>query len=478
MLKINNLPRHKISVSLLSVVCCSLALFTCLTFVPAQTFAADSVVDPNEHRTLSGISSMQDMSQQICMNSAEGETKQLVDARDSKAYWVTKLADGNCWMTQNLDYDIKVGDFTGAVATRTGNINSGWSSTQTQIQSWDPGNYYYVMDTSWTNCGNGQANFGSCSKWTTSAPASEGAHYHVGNYYSWNAATAGTGASITSGEASASICPTGWKLPTSNNTAKDSFGYLMGQYGLRTDNGSEANVNKVRLTPLYFIPAGFVNTDGLNGAGNYGLYWSSSPMSDGTQAYGLGFASGDLNPSYNDNRYYGRFVRCLATGGWLNDESTANLAITVSPVISIDATSGMNEEVDFTTVANGNISATISSNQAYQVLLSTNQSTLEQSPVVANQNIPMVTADTALAPGTRAWGIKKTLSATTGNPGDDSTSSNTLYSAIGIGDNKVLFYKSANAESKTLTFPVAITVDPTLPSGTYSTQVIITAVGN
>ena len=33
-------------------------------------------------------------------------TKQLRDNRDNKYYWVAKLADGNCWMTQNLDLDI------------------------------------------------------------------------------------------------------------------------------------------------------------------------------------------------------------------------------------------------------------------------------------------------------------------------------------------------------------------------------------
>ena len=257
---------------------------------------------------------MQEMTGAICEASAENETKQLLDERDGKAYWVTKLKDGNCWMTQNLDYDIKAGDFSGAVATKTGNINSGWSGTQTEVQSWDPGNYYYAMDTAWTNCGSsgGVANMGACAKWTTSTPAAEGQHYHVGNYYSWNAATAGTGGSITSGQASASICPTNWKLPTSNSTDTGSFGALMGAYGLRTDNGTESNVDKVRLTPMYFIPAGYVYTGGLDYAGNYGYYWSSTPYSDGSSAYNLSFVSGILYPSNYSGRYVGFSVRCLA----------------------------------------------------------------------------------------------------------------------------------------------------------------------
>ena len=216
--------------------------------------------------------------------------------------------------------------------------------------------------------------------------------------------------------------------------------------------------------------------------------------------------SSDVGPSHYLFRYTGNSVRCLTLTTTTNlsgngndseelfpdpnypddpdfpptvlpDSATSNVAITVSPVISIDATSGMSSEVDFTTVAHGDITATISSNQKYQVLLSTNQSTLEQSPIVPNHNIPMITTDTTITPGTRAWGIKKTNSALAGGTLGDTTA-NTLFSPIGISNNKVLFYESLGAESKTITFPVAISVDSTLPSGTYATEVIITATAN
>ena len=267
-----------------------------------------------------GITTMQQMTSTICSNAKENDEAILTDTRDNKKYWITKLKDGNCWMTQNLDYDIKAGDFAGAVVTKTGDINSGWSGTQTEVQSWDPGDYYYkyVSATDWTNCGTSLSNMSTCpskGNWTTTAPAAEGQHYHVGNYYSWNAATAGTGGSITSGQASASICPTNWKLPTSNNTNTGSFGALMGAYGLRTDNGPESNVDKVRLTPLYFIPAGGVSTNGLYNAGADGYYWSSIPRSNDTFAHDLYFSSGNLNPSDSNYRYYAFSVRCLANTG-------------------------------------------------------------------------------------------------------------------------------------------------------------------
>ena len=292
-------------------------------------------------KTLSSITNMQEMTSAICNASTEHETKQLRDTRDNKLYWVTKLKDGNCWMTQNLDFDIKVlaaldppqsnvNPATSDVSsywsessnpnyppttTKTGNINTGWSNTQTTVQSWDPGDYYYkyVSATDWTNCGASLSNMSTCpskGNWTTTAPAAEGQHYHVGNYYSWNAVTAGTGGSITSGQAMSSICPKGWRLPTSNGASAD-FAQLMGAYDLRTDNGSESNVDKVRLTPLYFIPAGRVSPSGLDSTGDYSYYWSSTPYSDGNDAYLLYFYSGHLNPSVNGYRYRGFSVRCL-----------------------------------------------------------------------------------------------------------------------------------------------------------------------
>ncbi len=52
---------------------------------------------------------MQDMTPGGCAISNEGDTKRLIDKRAGKYYWVAKLADGNCWMTQNLDLDLSTG---------------------------------------------------------------------------------------------------------------------------------------------------------------------------------------------------------------------------------------------------------------------------------------------------------------------------------------------------------------------------------
>lgn len=41
-----------------------------------------------------GITTMQDMTPEICAAAKEGDTVRLRDARDDKMYWVAKLADG------------------------------------------------------------------------------------------------------------------------------------------------------------------------------------------------------------------------------------------------------------------------------------------------------------------------------------------------------------------------------------------------
>ena len=76
------------------------------TSLPSGTYSNDVVVsvvaNPAHIPSLSQIDNMQEMRVEICQASTENETKQLTDTRDGKKYWVTKLADGNCWMTQNF----------------------------------------------------------------------------------------------------------------------------------------------------------------------------------------------------------------------------------------------------------------------------------------------------------------------------------------------------------------------------------------
>ena len=315
--------------------------------IPSGTYTSIitiSVVAEPAILAFEGIETMQEMTSIICSNADEGETARLKDTRDGKLYWVTKLKDGNCWMTQNLDFDIPADGITnenGLAAktdlpdgtvwdsssdyspqpTTTGSPFS--SSTNTDTYSFDPGLYVNDPSKGWTTCNTYYEDTSTCTagNWTkiadsmspmtterTDGTVVDGntydAHYLVGNYYQFNTATAGTGASVTSNgdDAPSSICPKGWKLPTSGNSDLGSFAYLI----------IGVNSNYIIKAPLYFIPAGYVYLGSLHNAGNIGLCWSSTAVSS-PLAYYLYFDSSAVNPSNRGSfRYGGQSVRCLA----------------------------------------------------------------------------------------------------------------------------------------------------------------------
>lgn len=226
-----------------------------------------------------GITTMQEMPK-ICTRSEEGDTKRLVDTRDGKMYWVAKLADGNCWMIQNLDLDI---DTNTTYTSADTNVTSNWTpiaGTTTTIsgyntsdtgQSYNPGDVYYE-----NTSGSDQ-------------------HYHAGNYYQWSAATAGyTGAS----QSPSSICPAGWTLPSQSQ-----FQELI-NHGLDGYNFMNA--------PYYLLRGGLLNDSSLNGVEAAGYYWSSTPYASIGASYlylGLGY----IYASADNYRYIGCPVRCVTT---------------------------------------------------------------------------------------------------------------------------------------------------------------------
>ena len=230
---------------------------------------------------------------------------QMCDERDGNLYWVAKLADGNVWMTQNLDFVIS----TSGTELKTTDSNVSSNKTLTATNGWD------YEDISFYEGGNNYLSGGFGGSFTSAdslATNSENWHYHQGNYYNWTAATAGSGtSSVISTDATESICPAGWRLPTSNSTtANYSFGKLTAAYSI---SSSSAGATALTSSPLYFVPGGYVYSGSLSSAGGYGYYWSSMAYSNTSYAYDLFFYSSGVLPSGNFvDRYGGFTVRCVA----------------------------------------------------------------------------------------------------------------------------------------------------------------------
>ena len=221
---------------------------------------------------------MQEMTPGICAVTPEGTEKQLTDSRDGKSYYVAKLKDGKCWMTQNLDHDIST---TFAYTPDNTDIPANWtpdkSTYATSVTTWDKTatsnniqQSYDPGDKIW----NGVTNSGSLT--INNMPQGTDQHYHLGNYYNWGAAVAmNNTASYTTDntDVNQSICPKGWMLPKSGNiTTAGSFRYLVSQYNW----ASKSMTNPYMwAAPLYFPLAGNWY-GGSNDVAYTGLFWSSA----------------------------------------------------------------------------------------------------------------------------------------------------------------------------------------------------------
>ena len=298
---------------------------------------------------------MQDMETSICESTTlvdEQNTLQLVDIRDNKLYWVTKLQDGHCWMTQNLDLDLSSSVALTSETTDlnngslTGAYSNGYSVNNGTI-SWTPANttYDYVNGTGISWAGNNYVAYSlnpgiwywnanddapscnyltaTCEDFSQTPYSNNGTHGAVGNYYNWSAAIASNDSfSLTTStygniyvNPQNSICPKGWRLPTISNqknvaNSTNEFSRINSLYGRAGDIG-------LISTPLYFTRGGYFPYNAiLNNSGSRGYYWSST-VGQGYYAYYMTFSKTNVTTNTSSDtglsaRDGGWSIRCLA----------------------------------------------------------------------------------------------------------------------------------------------------------------------
>jgi uncharacterized protein (TIGR02145 family) len=229
----------------------------------------------------------------------------FMDIRDGHYYAVQKLADGKCWMLNNLAYGGNIDNNGVEFGTMnhytSGNGTSGWTSSATSIA------YYTDPYADSTANGGGVTQY-SGTKCAVSyrTTATSISYTECGFLYNWYAATAGTGtAGMSSGNATASICPVGWRLPTGGGSGDFS--------ALYTALGSNRN-NLVGTSSAWrgVYSGNFYPASGLAYQGGDGDYWSSTVYS-AAYARALYFGSSVVSPGdSNGNKYNGSAVRCVA----------------------------------------------------------------------------------------------------------------------------------------------------------------------
>ena len=221
----------------------------------------------------------------------------VTDSRDGQTYAIARLADGNCWMLQNLKLGAKTESLTltaadsnvsGSGFTLNNKLTDGkFPYTDSGVFIYD-GQAYYCTDT-------------------------------YGCYYNSYTATAGSMTSSTGTDVDVdySICPVGWTLPTSGD-----FETLIEDYG-GTDSSAALesmlvanptttteNVNG-RYIPGFLLSGGYnKNGDsivGVRGPINTRTSYSANYM----YVLEINISTHAINVSNLGTKYFGRPVRCL-----------------------------------------------------------------------------------------------------------------------------------------------------------------------
>ena len=204
-----------------------------------------------------------------CSSLSSGGSVTLKDSRDQNSYVIKKLADGKCWMTQNLKL-----------------INKTISSSDSNLPS----------GSTWTVPASNVSSF-------TTAYNTNAAYYDstYGGYYSFYTATAGWGTnSVTSGSSSKDICPKGWRLPTGGSSGE--FQTLYNNY----------NSSALMQGVPGFVLSGSVYNGSVYDQGSNGCYWSST-VGNANLAYSLYLDNSNVYPANSRSKFGGFSVRCVAS---------------------------------------------------------------------------------------------------------------------------------------------------------------------
>ena len=246
-----------------------------------------------------------------------GDVTALSDDRDSNTYAVAKLADGKCWLIENMRYKPTTG--TETTSFDTTNPGSQQYSLTNIDRTKDPlavspnqGSPYYQ----WYSYG-GQYSWLSSIN-TTTNNSSRFYNYNTSSSSYTTTGTTMAARNATNAVKNANICPAGWRLPRvayngyidANAGSNSDFLYLnKALNGSYSTTPTSAGSNNWRKYPNNFVFAGRWVGANANNRGTYGCYWSSS-VDGSNYAYNLNLGSTSVAPATNLKRY-GFSVRCV-----------------------------------------------------------------------------------------------------------------------------------------------------------------------
>ena len=269
---------------------------------------------------------LQDITPETCPTTKT----RVYDRRDEESYYIQKLADGNCWMQDNLRLDSAT-----SVPLTTANTNMSPVYDFELPEGWPLNSGYSYSTSVLPRTTTAHKERGLAPWWTAEAGSFRDAQWRnttftvedsttltfqevsrVGVYYNFCAVTAGTWCSdphtgeqpegfVSDGHVY-DICPAGWRLPVGgvNVSSENEFALLRHEY---VENDDFLDATNTRYG------SGMVNeVNTVWHQGNIGYYWSGSPY--GT-LYGffLGTWRSDssINVAMSNERTVGHAARCM-----------------------------------------------------------------------------------------------------------------------------------------------------------------------
>ena len=312
---------------------------------------------------------MQNMDPSVCTT----DPTMVIDARDEHPYIVQRLADGKCWMLDNLDLDLTDRNVVDNLTVANTNIDTvndpnaldylkngggtaldkyaikGLSNSMHAYSNWTNGySYSEPLANRSGKC------IGSCEGvWQNADYAHNtvldkvGADnvvikdnanniggpgsYQIGTHYNYCAASAGTycygdGTTMgsSSGNATSDICPAGWHMPSMYGDKGDYIVLCSAVKGIACANRwntmdiTDAASMQYQLSlPLSGRYNGYDSpgAPSANYYGMYGLFWTSTNngVNSGMRNLIVRSSGIHLNDSIEFNRVYGYAIRCLSS---------------------------------------------------------------------------------------------------------------------------------------------------------------------
>ena len=251
------------------------------------------------------------------------------DSRDNNIYLVKRLADGRCWMLENLALDLTDSDVESAMLDSTDTktnasyqtltylFNGGGSSPYTNyaVANANSSNYYDRPAIAKSGTCNDAycVNNPTSGNWTYDSTIKKG---KIGIYYNYCAASAGSYCYASNAsedrlntaiDAAEDICPSGWRMPTGGpiSTSGDDNGG--GEFQNLYNKYNNAKLFQEALsTPL----SGYFSNGKAYNQGNSGDFWSSTRYY-GNYMYNLYVYSTNVSPQSVGYRYDGYSMRCI-----------------------------------------------------------------------------------------------------------------------------------------------------------------------